>query len=357
MSKDYYKTLGVDKGASEDELKKAYRRLAHQYHPDKQGGTEDKFKEINEAYQVLSDKQKRAQYDQFGSGAFDGSMPGGGAGGFGGFGGGPGGFNVNFEDLGEMFGGFGDIFGGGRSRGPARGSDIAVDVTLTFAESIRGIERTIRLRKGESCDTCHGSGAAPGSNVVTCKTCSGSGQITQVQRTILGAIQTRTTCTDCHGSGRIPEKKCTTCRGTGVERKDTELTVKIPAGVSNGDTMRFTGKGEASTEHGAPGDLYVRIHVEADEHISRDGMDLHVAHTMPFSALVNGTTAQIQVVDEEVKLKIPDGTQSGTTFRVRGKGVGGRGDLYVRVEVAVPKRVSRKARKLLEEFEAELESY
>lgn len=355
MSKDFYKTLGVDKSASEDELKKAYRRLAHQYHPDKQGGSEDKFKEINEAYQVLSDKQKRAQYDQFGSGAFDGSAPGG-AGGFGGFGGGPGGFNVNFEDLGEMFGGFGDFFGGGRQRGPARGDDIAVDVTLTFAESIRGLERVIRLRKGESCDTCSGSGAEPGSTVVTCKTCAGSGQITQVQRTILGAMQTRATCTDCHGSGRIPEKKCHTCRGTGVERKETEITVKIPGGVNNGDTMRFTGKGEASTQHGAAGDLYVRIHVERDERITRDGMDLHVTHFLPFSSLVNGTTAQIQIVDDEVKLKIPDATQSGTTFRVRGKGVAGRGDLFVRVEVNVPKRVSRKARKLLEELERELES-
>lgn len=352
-NKDYYKILGVDKTASEDDIKKAYRRLAHQHHPDKNGGSDEKFKEINEAYQVLSNKEKRAQYDQFGT-TFDQAGAGGQGpfGGFGGFGGNGGGFNINFEDLGDMFG---DFFGGGRGRGrvQARGEDIVVDFTLTFAEAVLGTEKVISIRRGVACDVCGGSGAEPGTSVKRCITCGGSGQVAQVQRTILGAIQTVATCTTCHGAGTVPEKECRHCHGSGVEKKTSDLTIRIPAGVSDGDTMKFAGKGEASLHRGAPGDLYVRLHVQRDDRFEREGYDLRTTVFVKFSQAVNGGTIEVPTVDGSVKLKIPDGTQSGTIFRVRGKGIADRGDLYVRVEVAVPKRLSRKARKLLEEFEQE----
>ncbi len=353
MSKDYYKSLGVDKSASEAEIKKAYRRMAHKYHPDKDGGDEAKFKEVNEAFQVLGNAQKRQQYDQFGSSAFDGT---GGAGGpFGGFGGGghQGGFNVNFEDLGDIFGG---MFGGGGGRRGARnkGQDIVVDLTITFAESILGAEKIITLHKGDDCSVCSGSGAEPGSNSNQCSTCSGSGQITQMQRTILGNIQTARECDACSGQGNIPDKICKHCRGTGVEKRTVEITTHIPAGIAEGNTIKFTGKGEASLKKGPAGDLYVRVHVEKDDRFERDGYDLRITEYVKYSTAALGDTVDVVTVDGSVKLKIPSGTQSGTLFRVRGRGVANRGDLYVRVEVDIPKRLNRRAKKLLEEFEQEL---
>ncbi len=353
MSQDPYKTLNVDKSASEDEVKKSYRRLAHKYHPDKEGGDEKKFKEVNSAFQILGNKEKRQQFDQFGT-TFDQAGGAGGQGpfgGFGGFGGQAGGFNVNFEDLGDLFGG---MFGGGRAKRRAKGQDIVVDLELEFSESILGVKRTIVLHRGVSCDSCSGTGAEAGTTMKNCTSCNGSGQVTQMQRTILGNIQTSKTCTSCQGQGQFPEINCKQCRGAGIEKKNTEIEVHIPAGIDDGATMKFAGKGEASTHKGVSGDLYVRIHVQDDKSFERKGFDLHTTKFVSFKQVVLGDTVDVKTVDGLVNLKIPSATQSGTIFRVKGRGVKDRGDMYVRIEVDVPKKMSRKAKKLLEEFEQEL---
>ncbi len=351
MSKDYYNILNIDKSASEADIKKAYRRMAHKYHPDKDGGDETKFKEVNEAYQVLGNPQKKQQYDQFGT-TFD-QAGAGGQGPFGGFGGHAGGFNINFEDLGDMFG---DFFGGGggRTRRRAKGQDVVIDVTLSFAESVLGVEKTIKLRLGVDCAVCSGSGAEPGTGTKSCGTCNGSGQVTQMQRTILGAMQSTRVCDTCSGQGSVPETPCKHCRGVGVEKRETETTVRIPAGIADGNTIKFLGKGEASLKKGDRGDLFVRIHVQTDDRFMRDGFDLRATEYLNFSQAALGDTITVQTVDGEVKLKIPSGTQSGTVFRVRGKGVADRGDLYITAQVNVPKKMNRKAKKLLEQLEQEL---
>ncbi|MBI2436831.1 MAG: molecular chaperone DnaJ [Candidatus Magasanikbacteria bacterium] len=367
MAKDYYKILGVEKNASSDEIKKAFRKLAHKHHPDKQGGDEAKFKEINEAFQVLGDETKRKQYDQFGAdfaqqGGFGGGMnwedfmnaTRGGGGGFqgGDFGG------IDLGDLfGDMFG-----FGGGRrtqSRRQRRGNDVQVDVELEFREAVFGVEKDITLTKNNACDVCSGSGAEPGSQTKTCGDCNGQGQVRHVQQTILGAMQQVITCSTCQGLGTVPEKMCKHCGGDGIVRSQATYKVKIPAGISEGEAIRLTGKGEAAGTGGVSGDLFVRVHVRAEKGFERDGDDIYTEIHITYPQAVLGDKVEIATLEGAKKLVIPEGTQSHQQFKLKGLGVphlhhGGQGDQYVKVIVDVPKKISRKGRKMLEELQNEL---
>lgn len=354
MSKDYYKILGIDKNASQDEIKRAFRKLAHQYHPDKEGGNEEKFKEVNEAYQVLKDEKKRQAYDQFGSGAFDGS------GGFGGFNGGQGFGGFDFsgfqgaQDFGDIFGDIFSGFGGGQRRSrERRGSDIQIDLDLTFEEAVFGTEKDITLTKAVSCKRCAGNGAEPGSGMETCSECQGHGVVIRAQRTILGTVQSKTTCEKCHGTGEIPKKSCTTCHGDGVEKKKQTHTITIPEGVDHGSTLRIRGEGEA-VKGGKPGDLFVRLHVKQDKRFEREGFTIHSETKIGFTQAALGTKVDVLTVDGDVELDIPAGTQSGTVFRLRGKGVPhgrDRGDHFVVVTVVTPKKLSRHQKELLEDLD------
>ena len=364
MSKDYYNTIGVDKNASQEEIKKAFRKKAHQFHPDKKDGDEAKFKEINEAYQILSNEQKRKQYDQFGDSAFSGQ-------GFGGTGmnwedfaraagsaqgGQAGGFNINMEDLGDIFGGLGDIFGfggGGRSQ-RQRGTDIQTELQIEFKEAVFGVEKEINLHKTTNCEKCKGNKAEPGTPIETCKTCKGQGVIMQVQRTILGSFQSRSACPDCQGEGRIAKTKCSKCRGTGLQKDVVKTIVKIPAGIDNGQTIRLNGQGEASA-NGSTGDLYIIIRVKPDSNFERDNNNILSKTEISFSQAALGDKIPVLTVDGEVTLKIPAGTQSNTVFKLRNHGAHslrtrGRGDHLVRVVVKTPTSLSRKEKKLFEEL-------
>lgn len=352
MAKDYYKILGVEKGASKDEIKKAFRTLAHKHHPDKDGGDEAKFKELNEAYQVLSDDTKRAQYDRFGQ-AFDGTATGGGFGGGGQFQG-----NVNFEDLSEMFG---DMFGfgnarGGASREQARGKDIKVTAHITHHNAAFGTERKIELYKPTVCAECSGSGVARGSKMKTCADCGGQGRTRKTQRTILGNFATVVTCRSCEGMGNIPEKKCGICAGAGVKKEMKTMEVRVPAGINHGETLRVHGEGEAAG-HGAPsGDLYVKVVIDEDRRFSRRGFDMHSSLVVSFPDATLGTTRVIETLDGEIEIKIPAGIQSGEEIRLKGRGVthlgrSDRGDHYVKVKVETPRKISRKAKRLLKELQ------
>lgn len=345
MPKDYYKTLGVEKGASPEELKKAFRSLAHKYHPDK-GGDPEKFKEVNEAYQVLGDAQKRQRYDQFGSAAFE---QGGMGGGF------PGGFSgAGFEDLSDLFG---DMFGSPRGRGRAsRGDDIQVDVTLTFREAAFGVQRDLELYKTLRCEHCSGEGAEPGSSKKTCATCGGAGQITANQRTVFGTFQTRRPCTTCHGRGSVVEKPCGKCRGSGAVKAMRKIRFTIPAGIDHGELIRLSGEGEYGGIGTEPGDLYLRVSVKRDPQFERDGNDLRVTQEIGFSTAALGGTVDVPTLESMAELKIPAGTQSGTVIRLRGKGIadprtGAIGDQYVLVVVKTPEKLSREQKKLLEDLD------
>ena len=352
MAKDYYKILGVEKGASPEQIKKAFRELAHKHHPDKSGGNEAKFKEINEAYQVLSNPQKRQQYNQFGS---DFSQAGGGQG-FGDFangfrGGNAGGFN--FEgDLGDIFG---DLFGmGGRSRSRSAqqaGADIQIGLTITFHDAVFGTEKTFNLEKDQVCHHCQGNGAEPGSKINTCSTCRGTGQVTQ---SIGFGIGFPSICPDCEGAGKKSEKDCSQCRGKGLVKEVETFKVKIPAGIDNGQSIRLPGKGQAGIKGGGAGDLYLRIKVIPDPKFERDGFDLKSKTEISFTQAALGDKIEIETIDGRVKLKIPEGTQSGKVFRVKGRGVTrlhtrSRGDQLVEVIVKTPTGLSHKQKKLLEE--------
>lgn len=361
MSKDYYKILGVDKSASEDEVKKAFRKLAHQYHPDKKGGDEAKFKEVNEAYQVVGDKDKRAKYDQFGS---DFEQQGGFGGGAGwedfmrqARGGQGGGINFDFGDL------FGDAFGfggGGRQRGRNKGNDIQVDVELSFHDAAFGLEKEIRLTKNNACDVCTGTGTEPGSKLNTCSTCKGQGRVNQVQRTIFGAMQAVVACANCKGQGQIPEKRCKHCGGDGIVKSESRYTVKIPAGINTGESIRLSGYGESGGPGVDAGDLYVTVHIQDDARFERDGFDVHVNVTITYPQAVLGDTVEIETIDGKKKIVIPEGTQSHQQIRLKGLGIphlrdsSRRGDQYVHVIVDVPKKVSKSAKRLLEDLKKEL---
>lgn len=351
MAKDYYQTLGVNKSASQDEIKAAFRKLAHQHHPDKPGGDEAKFKEANEAYQVLGDAEKRKKYDQFGSAAFDPSTGSGGGGGFGGFD--FSGFQGagGFEDLGDIFG---QMFGGRQQgRRARRGEDIVIDVELSFHDAVFGVTREVSVSKDSACERCGGIGAEPGSKMKTCDDCGGKGTKTVTQRTILGNMQTRVVCSTCDGNGEIPEKACTTCHGTGLEHKRKTLSINIPAGVDEGMMVRVRGEGEAM-KGGQTGDLILRIHVEPDARFERDGDTIYSTAKIGFTQAALGATIEHDTVDGPVELKIPAGTQSGAELRLKGKGVaerGHRGDQIVRVEVMTPTKLSREQKRLLEELD------
>lgn len=349
-SKDYYEVLGLQKGASDDEIKKAFRKLAIKYHPDKNQGNkeaEDRFKEINEAYQVLSDPEKKSRYDQFGTTDFNG---GGGSGGFGGF---------DFSDM----GGFGDIFesffggGGGSSRrnGPTRGNDIEYSLNLTFEEAIFGVKKEISVTRSENCDTCNGSGAEPGTSAKTCPHCNGSGQVRVQRQTPLGSFVSTTTCDKCAGKGKIIESPCHTCRGKGKVRKNRKITVNIPAGVDTGNVMPLRGQGEHGNNGGSPGDLYIKIRVASSKQFVRKGNDIYVDTHISMGKATLGTEIKVPTVDGDVSYTIPEGTQSGTLFRLKGKGVprvnsSGRGDQYVKVIVDIPKTLNEKQRDALRAF-------
>ncbi len=363
MSKDYYELLGVSKTASANEIKTAFRKKAHQFHPDK-GGDEAKFKEINEAYQVLANEQKRQQYDQFGHSAF--SQGGSSQNPYGGFGQGfsgfsQGGMNINMDDLGDMFGGFSDIFGfgGGRSSSrssSSRGEDLEFELELSFKEAAFGLEKEIRFSKKVSCAHCAASGAEPGSKIETCPTCKGSGRISKIQRTILGNIQTQASCPDCEGEGKKYDKRCSKCHGQGAHIDDVKLKVKIPAGINNGESIRLNGQGAAGTKGAMAGDLYLRVVVKADKKFVRDGYDVKTEEVISIKQAVLGDKIEIETIHGKMKLKIPEGTQSGTIFKIREKGITklrarGSGDHFVRVKVNVPKGLNKKNKKLLEDLD------
>ncbi len=347
MAKDYYKILGVEKNANKDEIKKAFRSLAHKYHPDKKGGDEAKFKEVNEAYGVLTDDKKRAEYDAYGQ-TFSGGGPG--AGGFGGFEGQNGeGFGFDFGDI------FSDFFGGAGAR-VKRGRDISIDVELNFEEAVFGVSRKILLNKTSTCKTCNGSGGEPGTKFTTCETCNGKGKIREVRGTILGSFATERVCTTCHGSGQVPEKKCHTCHGAGVSRQESEINVKIPAGIEDGEMIRLTGAGEGLAG-GSSGDLYIKVHVRKHNLFRKDGKNLLTDLKVKLSDALLGAEYTLTTLDGNVTLKVPANVTFGETLRVKGKGVpderGKRGDIMVRIVIELPKSLSKNARKQIEELKKE----
>lgn len=358
MSKrDYYDVLGVSKSASADEIKKAFRKAAVQYHPDKQGGDEAKFKEVNEAYEVLKDQQKRQRYDQFGHAGVGGAS-GGGAGGnpFEGFGG----FdsqNIHFDfgdgGLGDIFGQF---FGGGQAGGrrTRRGSDVETSITLEFEEAVFGIEKTLKLDMQDECSHCHGERAEPGHGVKTCETCKGSGQIPKVMNTMFGQIQQSVVCQTCEGRGRVPEKICSVCKGRGTERRTQEMKLKIPAGIDDGATIRLRERGEAIAD-GPRGDLYVHIRVKAHKQFTREGDLIISEEHIDMADAALGTEIEVATVDGSVRMKIPAGTQSGTDFKLSGHGVprgAHRGAHIVSIIVDTPVKLTKKQKDLLEQFKS-----
>ncbi len=349
MAQDYYAVLGVAKTASQDEIKKAYRKLAHTHHPDKQGGDEARFKEINEAYSVLGDPEKRRQYDQFGPG-FNG---GGGSQGFGGFdfsqfGGQQFNFGgANFEDL------FTDIFTGGRGRQERRGRDIQVDVQISFDEMVRGVKKEVSLRSFVSCTQCHGTGGQPGSAEKTCDRCHGQGKLKKEVRTMLGVFAQVSECDACAGRGKTYSEKCHDCKGSGRRQEERTLSVAVPAGIEDGQAIALTAEGEAG-EHGTkPGDLFVVVHVTPHERFTRRGDDIHSTITLTYAQLVLGDKVEVPTLDGSVSMKIPAGTAPGETFRIKGGGIPrvsryGTGDHLVKVALAIPKNPSREFRRALE---------
>ena len=364
--KDYYDLLGVEKTASENDIKKAYRKLAMKYHPDKFSNAsekekkeaEEKFKEVNEAYQVLSDPDKRAKYDRFGHAAFENG--GGGAGGFGGFGGFEG-FG-NAEDIFSSFfgggGGFGG-FGGGRQRGPEPGADLRVDVTLTLEEVAKGVEKEINYRRQAKCKTCNGTGAEPGSNLKTCDKCNGTGKIKVTQRTVFGNFQSVEECDKCKGKGKIPEKKCKSCNGTGLERETVKKTVKIPIGIEDGQRLRLSGMGDASTEGGPNGDLYIFIHVKEHDFFVRHGDDIICEIPITFAKAALGGEIDIPTLKGKKSIKIPAGTQNGKVFRLKGEGINNPrgyapGDQLVKIIIEVPTNLTDDQQELLRKFDESL---
>ena len=358
--RDYYEVLGVQKGASQDEIKKAYHKLAKQYHPDLHPGdkeAEAKFKEANEAYEVLSDDQKRAKYDQFGHAGVDPNYGAGAGGAGGGFGG--------FSDLGDIFdsffgGGFGGGFGGSARRAnpnaPRRGSDIRTSIVLDFMEACHGCTKTVTINRQENCSACHGTGCAAGKSPQTCPDCHGTGQVQYVQRTPLGSMSTSRPCPKCGGKGRIIDDPCQKCGGTGRENVRKTIQVNVPAGIDDGQTLAVRGQGNAGTNGGPAGDLGVSVTVRPDPVFERDGYDIHCDFPVSFYQAVAGCELKVPTIDGEVKYTMPAGTQPGTVFRLRGRGVTalngrGRGDQYVHIVVEVPKNVRGESLNKLKEFE------
>ena len=352
--RDYYEVLGVSKGASEDEIKKAYKKLARQYHPDMNPGdkvAEEKFKEVNEANEVLSDPQKKARYDQFGFAGVDPSY------GAGGPGWGDGAAGFDFGDLGDIFGSFfGGGFGGARRRnGPQRGESIRTGITVDFIEAAFGCEKEISLERSEVCDTCRGSGCAPGSTPEVCPDCRGTGTVTQAQRTPFGVMQSQAPCGKCRGKGKIIHQPCPDCQGSGRARKRKTIKVNIPAGIDAGQTISLRGQGHAGKNGGDKGDLLVTVNVRPHELFRREGTAVFCEAPITFSQAVLGAELEIPTIDGKVKYTIPEGTQSGTVFRLKGKGIPvlngrGRGDQYVTVSIETPRGLNKEQKEALRRF-------
>jgi molecular chaperone DnaJ len=362
MAKDYYQVLGVDKAASPEDIRKAYHKLAHQHHPDKQGGDEKKFKEINEAYQILSNKDKRAQYDQFGR-VFEGGQPSGGWD-FNGQGM-PGGFDFNFgqnfdaSDLGDIFG---EMFGfGGRSRprNVKKGKDIEVSLEIPLEETLKTHEKEVSLFKTVVCERCHGKGAEPGTKLTACPTCGGTGEVQQVKRTILGSVTRSAVCPECSGEGQRPEKPCSACKGEGRVKGEERLTIHIPAGIDTDQVIKVEGRGEAGRKGGKSGDLYIRIVIKEHPVFQRKGDDLFLDATVSFSQAALGGEIEVSTLDGKgIVLKVPPGTESGKVLRLSGKGIPhfqgyGQGNLYVKLLIRTPKNLTKHQKELLEELKKE----
>ena len=356
QKRDYYEVLGVSKGASEDELKKAYRKLAKQNHPDLHPGdaeAEARFKEVNEAYEVLSDKDKRARYDQFGHAGVDPNF---GAGGFGG--GFDGGFD--FGDLGDIFGSFfGGGFGGGSRRGnpnaPQRGESIRMGVTITFEEAAFGCEKSVTVDRMEQCGTCHGNGCAEGTQPEVCSECHGTGQVQVRRQTPMGVFATSAPCPKCGGKGKIIHTPCKDCGGSGSTRQRRTIQASIPAGIDNGQTISIRGQGHAGKNGGPAGDLLITIAVKPHELFRREGTSVLCEAPITFTQAVLGAELEIPTIDGKVKYDLPEGTQSGTTFRLRGKGIPsingrGRGDQYVTVYIETPRNLNKEQKEALKKF-------
>jgi molecular chaperone DnaJ len=353
--RDYYEVLGINKGANEDEIKKAYRNLAKQHHPDVNQGkkeSEAKFKEINEAYEVLGDKDKKAKYDQFGHAGIDPNGFGG-AGAGGGFGGGFGGF----EDIFDIFSNLGG-FGGSSSKGktgPRQGADLKYEVEIDFNEAAFGVKKEINITRNESCEECKGSGAKTGSAVETCKKCSGTGEIRYAQNTVFGRVVNVRPCEDCHGEGKIIKEPCPKCVGRGTVRKNRKITIDIPAGVDNGSVMPLRGEGEPGEKGGPKGDLYIYFRVKPHRLFKRDGLNLFCEIPISYVQAVLGAEISVPTLEENEKFELPDGTQTGTTFKLKGQGIPSlrskvRGDLYFTVKIETPKKLSDKQKEALKHY-------
>ncbi len=372
MPKDYYQILNVSKTATQDEIKKAFRKLAHEHHPDKKTGNEAKFKELNEAYQILSNQEKRQKYDQFGSAAFEGQgfagtgmnwediMRQAGFGGRsaqGGWGGGD--VNIDFGDLGDILGGmFG--FSTGRGRGPrrghpTRGEDMEIEISLDFMEAVFGVEKTIRLEREIKCQHCRGNGAAPGTPIKICTRCGGAGEVIHTRTTILGNMQSRAVCPECQGEGKSAETRCPQCGGRGRKPSREDVKIKIPAGIDGGQTVKMSGLGSAGLKGGASGDLYIHIRVRAHKKFKRDSETIHTLEPISISQAVLGDDITVETVQGAVKLKIPSGTPAGKVFKLAGKGVprihgSTSGDHLVTVDIIVPAKLSRKEKEIFEQL-------
>lgn len=365
MGKDFYKILGVPRNATRDDIKKAYRQLAHQYHPDKHGGSEAKFKEINEAYQVLGDDRKRAQYDQFGTVFEAGRGPAAGGfewapgAGFGGFGFGGEGFrgfgDFDFSDV------FEDVFPGfsfGGSRRSKKGRDIQIDLEIPFEEVIFGGRHAVELNKVSVCERCAGGGGEPGAKMQKCAACGGRGRVEKTQRTFIGAFSHISACPACQGRGEVPEATCRECLGKGSVKRLEQIEIFVPKGIEDGELLKISGKGEASQSGGIPGDLYVKVRVRPDKTFRRQGNDLVIALPLKFTQVALGDSVEVKTPDGVIKLKIPEGTESGDILKVRGKGVPlargyGRGDLLVEIKVLTPRHLSKKAHEAVERLKEE----
>lgn len=359
VEKDYYQVLGVTSGASQEEIKRAYRTLAQELHPDANPdnpSAEEKFKDVSEAYTTLSDEDQRRQYDEVRQMVASGGF----SGGFGSPGGFPGGQRVRVEDVGDLLGGFGglgDLFGGGgrRQAGPRRGADLTTDLTMSFRDAVQGATTTLKVRGQSSCSRCQGNGAEPGTAVSTCGTCGGMGTVSQNQ----GVFSFAQPCRACQGRGRIIQNPCTNCRGSGSEVRTRSISVKIPPGVNDGATIRLRGKGSPGQFGGPSGDLLVQAHVDPHPLFKRKGQNLTARIPVSFTEAALGSEIEVPTLDGSVRLKVPAGTTSGNTFRVKERGIpktkGKAGDLLVTVEVAVPKKLPRAAKKLLEQYRDEYE--
>jgi len=357
--RDYYDVLGIKKGASEEEIKKAYRRAAKKYHPDFNPGNKEaeaKFKEVNEAYEVLSDSSKKERYDRFGHAGVDPNYGGGGSG-FGG--GGFGGFDV---DLGDIFsdifgGGFGGFGGASRRNSPKKGADLKYNVEITFEEAAKGTERDINVTRQENCKTCGGTGAKVGTSPKTCSHCNGTGQTKVQQRTPFGIISNVSTCSFCGGTGKVIEEKCPDCRGTGGVRVSKKINVKIPAGINEGQSIQIPNQGEAGTNGGPRGNLYVGIRIKKHPIFRREGYDVFVDIPISFAQAALGAKIKVPTLDGIVEYEIPEGTQTGARFRMKGKGIpylrstNNFGDLYITVNIEVPKNLTDTQKRILREFD------